>query len=72
MLKMNHIAIFIDSSLHVAMYRFVNRKSCEYNFVLNYIVYMLQRRLTPKGLTSTRPTSLWTTSLGVSGRLPCG
>ena len=36
-LKMNHMAFSFDSSLHVAMYRFVIRKSCEYNFVLSCI-----------------------------------
>ena len=44
------------------MYRFVIRKSCEYNFVLSCIVYLLQRRLTPKGLTTVRLSSLLTTS----------
>ena len=61
-LKMNSIAISIESSLHVAMYMFVNRKSCKYNFVLNCIVYLLQKMLTPKGLTNVRLTSLLTTS----------
>ena len=49
-LKMNHMTVSIELSLHVAMYRFVNRKSCEYNFCTQLHCLFAAEEVDPQGV----------------------